>query len=212
MLQSILGRSSKKNKDKEEERRIQLMRDVSALRKKCTENVDSAYAKCKRGIQRDDPLMNRMALYNASLMKNNESLLRKCDKTLIGMQTGELRRKGAIIDQLNKMEFNTSYHEAKRTAKKSNVSKLRRRAQKMEKYRSIQNYNRDLINDSLKDDLNNMFEEDDDSDDSSDVAEFVESAKEQHLIDAVLAAPNPKSSSIEGGMANDRTSEVHDDI
>ena len=217
MLQRFLGGNSRRRrrrKEEEEAKRVELLRDISALRKTCNQNIESAYSKCQEGVRQDDPLMSRMAVYNASLLKSNETVLRKCDRTLLNMQTGDLRRKGAIADHLNQTEFNDSYRQARKSSRKSNVSKLRRRALKMEKYRSMQNSNRALINDSLRDDLADMFEEDEDSDDDdSDAVEFVNSIKEKHLIDSVLAAPNPTVTTLDRDeMRNDTASEIHDDV
>lgn len=211
MLQHIFGRQEKK-KEKEEFRRIQLLRDLSALRNTCKQNIDDAHKNCKEEVHRGDPLMTRMVAANVNLIKSNASLLQKCDATLLGLQNGELRRKGGVVDRLNRLEFKAAYQDAKKGARKTNTNKLRKRAQKMEKYRSICNSNRSLITDCLQDDFEDMFEEDDDSDDDEDVAKFVECIKEEQIIDKVLAAPNPNLSILETEIENDLAGEIRDDV
>ena len=190
MLQ--IWRKNQKKKEKEEIQRIQLLRDLSCMRKTCDRNIAEAYEGCRDAVNRADPLSNTMATCNAHLIKSNAALLKKCNDTLLGLQVGELRRKGGMIDGLNRLEFNASYREAKKGARKSNTNKLRRRAQKLEKYRSICDWNRQLINDCLQDGYADMFDDDNnDSDGDSDVAELVECVREQGVIDTVLSAPNP---------------------
>lgn len=203
MLQHIFGRKQRK-REEEELRRIQLLRDLSALRQNCKRNIDDAYSDCREEVHAGGPLMSQMATSNAHLMKNNAALLHKCDNTLLCLQNGELRQKAAIIDRLNGSEFKATYQETKKAARKNNTLKIRKRAQKLEKYRSICNWNRSVINDCLQESFDEMFEESDDSDDDSDVARFVEGVKEQVIIDKVLAAPNPVVS-----IVDDTESENH---
>ena len=78
----------------------------------------------------------------------------------------------------------------------------------------MRNGNRALINDSLHDDLSNMFEDDDDSDDDSDAVEFVNSVKEKQVIESVLAAPNPHVTSVDKADEMERDeleSEIHEE-
>ena len=216
MLQRFFGVNSRKRKEDEEKaKRVEILRDLSAFRKTCKDNIKAAYDECEEGVKvserSNDRVMGRMAMYNASLVKSNETLLRKCDNALLNLQTGDLRRKGTIADHLNKMEFNASYRDAKKSARKSNVGKLRQRALKMEKYRAIRNNNRALINDSLQDDLDDIFE--DDSDDDSDAVEFVNCVKEKLVMDDLLAVPKVGVTNIKlEEMENDRESGVHDDV
>lgn len=222
MLRRLFGlENSQQRKEEEERKSIEIMRDLSALRKACKENVETAYKKCQEGACcNEDPLMARMVKYNASLMKSNENLLRKCDRTLINLQTGDLRRKSAIVDHLNKKEFNALYKDAKEKTRTSNVSKLRRRALKMEKYRLILNNNRSMINDCLHNELCNMLEneDDDDNDDDSDddncrLTEFIQSVRERQVINSVLAAPNPDVMSVKDVESNndDPLCEIYED-
>jgi len=213
MLRRLFGGKSRRRKEEEEEsKRVELLRELSAFRNTCKENIKNDYNECQERVRQNDPLTTRMAIYNASLMKKNEALLRKCDRTLLNLQTGDLRRKSATVDRVNQMEFNASYRHAKRSARKSNVSNLRRRAMKMERYGSIQNGNRALINDTLQD----MFEEDDDSDDDADAAELVNSVRENQVIESILAAPNPNLTSVDLGEREDAAapaeSGIHDDV
>ena len=215
MLRRLFGADSQKTREqreeKEESKRLELLRDLSALRKTCKDNVESAYGKCVEGSHH--PLMSRMAVHNATLLKSNEGLLQKCDKALLNLQSGTLRRKSASLDRLNDMEFNASYRRDKRLASKSNVSRLRKRAMKMEGYRTMRNGHRDLINDALRDNLSDLFDEDDDDDNDFDAAvEFVNSIKENQVIDSILAAPNPIPTSVDDVRRNDdMESELRDD-
>ena len=222
MLKRIFGlENSQKRKDEEERKSIEIMRDLSALRKTCKENVETAYKKCQEGaVCNDDPLMVKMVKYNASLMKSNETLLRKCDRALLNLQTGDLRRKSAIVDHLNKKEFNAFYKDAKEKTRASNVSKLRRRALKMEKYRLILQNNRSMINECLHNELSDMLEneDDDDNDDDSDddncrLTEFIQGVKDRQVIDSLLAAPNPDVTCVQDvdGDNDDPLCEIYED-
>lgn len=192
-------RKHKKQREKRVElQRVKLSRDLSSMRKRCHDSAEEAFEKLKTLSARDDQLARETAVAIATDARANVRQMKKIDKTRRAVRENELRAEAVSVDRLLHDEFKITYDIAKTSAKSSNVSKTRKRAQNLEAYRAKNDYVRDVVNDTLK---NTLRSDSDSESEDDDVAALCEKFREDATINSLLAAPNPHCAIVDGDLS-----------